>query len=359
MKWKLIIIPMLSVIVILALIGDVVLFSDPPIEYSESQILYQWPNGDQNASGAFVTEWFNGLGWVSIFGCDDCNNVTDAMTHYQEAGLYEVPTTAYLYGNSGDPAVLIDSDSELALHYPHDWSTSGTVTYSQALTLAKEGKDFLDHLSLASKWSDGQHFISMANPGDEAALPLLSAEWEIVGIRSDGYASNIDGLISGSDHPFDLMNLDREINTDHQYSMGYLMNITNNITHSDGILIIYGHQWAKINDVQFLQWLANDSDSWMATQGEMSSYIYGQHSLNLTGSNGTYIVSKPDPTKDGYWNVPITICIPNCNVTNITVNGRVVSPLINDRELGMGYCQRDGDLYVTEFWNGTNVLVIK
>lgn len=240
--------------------------------FTESLILNEWPHGTQNATDATVGFWFNGWGWASILGTDDCINASSAIDYYASANITDVPTVAYLYAHqdSGSAVEILSSDSELALHYPHDWNTSQFINYSEAIQLAEEGKNFMDYYTYASKWDSpgnggkGHTFISMANPGDEATIPMLAALWEYAGIRMDGSASCLNSTMLGSWYstgnyqpvaPFSLMNIDRQICADHYCNWSSLMNIANLASSQHGVVTIYGHPDKLIKIPEFLHWL--------------------------------------------------------------------------------------------------------
>jgi hypothetical protein len=347
------------------------IFIDQPT-YNESPILSSWIMGNQNDNNATVCQYYNGYTWCSIFGVDDCINTTDAINHYAAIGVNDVPTVAYLYGNNpnaakstinGNDNVILPSDSELAIHFPHDWNTELNVNYDQSSNLAKQSENFKEQISIASKWSN--NVISMTNPGDQATLNKLVALWEIAGIRIDGDASNINSTFIGSyfnnnyqpENPFDLMNIDRQINIDYDYNWSYLMNLVNYTKENNGVLTLYCHANTKIAIPGFVQYL-NSTDQWKCNQGELASYIFGEKSLNLTGGNGKYEISKTNPTQYGYWNVPITICV-NINKipSNILVNGQsIINDKVNPDQLSTGYSIEGSKLYITEFWNQTTTL---
>lgn len=304
-------------------------------------------------------------------------------------GITGVPTVAYLLGNGGDAKEILSSDSELALHYPHDWQTSRYITASEAVQLSEEGRGFIDHYTFASKWDDpanggkGKTFISMANPGDESTMPMLTALWERTGIRIDGTANHINSTTLGSwfskgnyqpGVPFDLMNIDRQICADSGQNWTSLMHIVNTASNQHGVVTVYGHPCDPIKIPQFLHWLVErktnySSENWLANQGEIASYIYGRNSLNLSGANGHYIISRPDPTKEGYWNVPITVAIKigNCALAGITIvahnqtlstSSGTIQKMNNSRIMSTGYDIRNGVLYVSEFWNQTTSMSV-
>jgi hypothetical protein len=353
----------------------------------ESPILKEWPHGVQSATDATVGFWFNGWGWASILGTDDCNGASDAIKYYASIGIIGIPTVAYLLGNSGYAQQILSSDSELALHYPHDWQTSRYINASTAIQLSEAGKKFIDCYGFASKWDDpayggkGKTFISMANPGDESTIPMLTALWEIAGIRIDGRADHINSTALGSWYstgnyqptvPFDLMNIDRQICADSYQNWASLMRVVDKASNQHGVVTVYGHPVNPIKISKFLHWLVNtktnySSENWLANQGEIASYIYGRNSLNLSGANGHYQISRPDPTKEGYWNVPVTVAINMDNRTlgdvtikennqTLSISSGTIQDMNSSRVMTTGYDIRNGILYVSEFWSRNSTM---
>jgi len=357
--------------------------------FKESSILNEWPRGVQNATDAIVGFWFNGWGWASIMGTDDCGGASDAIRYYASIGITGIPTVAYLLGGGGNAQQILSSDSELALHYPHDWQSSRYINASRAIQLSEAGKQFIDHYPFASKWDDpanggkGRTFISMANPGDESTIPMLIDLWKIAGIRIDGRADHINSTSLGSWYsmgnyqptiPFDLMNIDRQICADNAQNWSSLMHIVDTASNRHGVVTVYGHPLKTIKIPLFLYWLVDpktnySSENWLANQGEIASYIYGRSSLNISGANGNYTIDRPDPTREGYWNVPITVAIDlqNRTLNDITIKDKeqtlsmssgTIQNMNNSRVMTTGYDVRNGILYLSEFWNQTSTLNI-
>src|SRR5665647_2090711 len=121
---------------------------DTPIR--QTNILPEWPHGIKTASDANVSMWFNGYRWASVMSVDDCASVSDAMNYYAAINVTGVPTVAYLLGNYGNVSEILPSDSEIGLHYPHNWMTSRNITCTSAIGLCEQSKMFLSPISYLS-----------------------------------------------------------------------------------------------------------------------------------------------------------------------------------------------------------------
>lgn len=335
-----------------------------PIYYNEEPILNKWINGEKNSENITVAQYWNNDSWVTILGLDDCSNVSDAIDYYNAIGVKNVPTIAYLYNYNGNVNDLLSSDSEIGLHYPHNWQSTLNESLTNSIKTANQGKEFIDKIPFASRYGK---IISMAEPGNTASLALLEAEWSIVGIRIDGMGSNLDNKFIGAywpnasyqpENPFDLMNLCREINLDNvNYNLYSMENYT---IANNGVLVFYAHQWFpcnNTNNINFMVQLNNTKTQWKSNQGELASYIFGEKSLNIIGNN----VSRLNPTIEGYWNVPITVnvALHGKTVKDILLNNKsILDDKIDSQIMQCGYSISNDTLHISEYWNTTTEIKV-
>lgn len=360
-----------------------------------------------SARNAFVSEWWNGWDWVSVFGIDDCVGPDSALNEYKG---YAHPLTAYLYAPGGSSSqTLTYPYLEIALHYPHDWQDGTVKFWGDAVDQAQRGITFLrENYDYASRWDApanggrGDTYISMANPGNKATYQLLYALYG-AGIRVDGRSSEKEAGAPGNHtqlgswydfggyggsgagwYPYraiDLMDSARLLSWDGGQDWSSAFGRVSSVAENHGVLRVYGHPNKVIAIPALLHWIDDPKtnyslENWKATDGEVASYIYGRWSTDLSFYAGAsdantwvYNVSKADAAGAGYWNVPITIGIDlnGRTVKNVvvkdgsqTLNMRAGSlgDLKGARIMDSGYDIRNGVLYVSSMWsNGSRITV--
>jgi len=340
--------------------------------------------------------WWNGWDWVSVFGRDDCNEALSAALTY---AAFDHPTTSYMTASfSGSSTDLLPTQSEIALHYPHEYKTWGHKSYSDAIVSAIAGQTMLDDMyTFASKWDDpgyvgvGDTYISLANPGNTASWEMMFAQFQ-TGIRMMGtsswtYLGGNSSLIGSywinvptdswlqswtSWHPYtqmDMMDMLRSVNTD--ADSPYQLPVIKMTAENQGVVRFYNHN--VIANASLLTWVSEPKtdygyENWKATDGEVASYVYGRWSTEVT-KNASYTedlwsfdVSRADPISRGFWRVPVTVSF---DLTNRAVSYvRIVSGewdlntsdgtlrhLNESREMDIGWDIRGDTLYVSYFWN--------
>lgn len=367
-----------------------------------------------SAQNAYISEWWNGWDWVSVFGIDDCAGPDSALNIYKG---YQHPLTAYVLASGGSSTqTLTYPYVEIALHCPHDWQYGAVKFWKDAVDQAHDGVDFLKgNYSYASRWDapanggKGDTYISMANPGNKATYQMLYALYQ-AGIRIDGRSSEKEAGAPGNHtqlgswydpggyegsgagwYPYrsaDLMDADRQLSWDMNRNWSTAFGIVSSVAENHGVLRIYGHP--RVNDratgasimiPDVLHWIDDPKtnyslENWKATDGEVASYIYGKWSTDLSfdasgsdASTWTYNVSKADATAAGYWNVPVTIAIDlhGRTVKDIVVRdgGRTLTAstgtlhdLQGARIMDSGYDLRNGVLYVSSMWSGESKITV-
>ncbi len=354
--------------------------------------------------GIEAPRWWNGWDWVSVFGRDDCS---DAMSAGLTYAAFDHPTTSYMISAfTGSSEDILETQSEIALHYPHEYKTWGHKSYSEALVSAVAGQEMLDGVyDFASKWDDpnyvgmGDSYISLANPGNTASWEMMFAQFQ-TGIRMMGtsswtYLGGNSSLIGSywinvptdswlqswtSWHPnrqMDMMDMLRSVNTDHDNA--YQLPVIEMTAENSGVVRFYNHD--VIANASLLEWVTEPKtdfayENWKATDGEVASYVYGRSStdvkVNPSSSGNTWIfdVSRQDPTPRGYWRVPVTLSF---DLTDKDVSYvRIVSgewdlntsdgtlPHLNEsREMGVGWDIRGDTLYLSYFWNESSQIEMK
>jgi hypothetical protein len=350
-----------------------------------------------------VSRWWNGWDWVSVFGRDDSTHSTSASETYR---LFDHPATSYLYsGFTGNSSDLLPTQSEIALHFPHEYRTWGHKSWSEAVASADSGHDMLEgRYEFASRWDDpnyvgvGDTYISLANPGNTASWEMMYAQMlrgtRIMGTSSWTYLGGNGSLIGsywlytyaqdwiptwGSWHPHqkaDLMDMLRVINTDVDNTSQ--INVVKLVAENSGVVRFYNHD--VVANTTLLYWVTNPKtdfsfENWKATDGEVASYINGRWGMDArldpasSANSRMYDVSRKDPISDGYWRVPVTLALDITDKSVVSV--RVVSggwdlnssagtfkDLHGSREMDIGYDVRGNKLYVSYFWNESSRLEV-
>lgn len=128
-----------------------------------------------------------------------------------------------------------------------------------------------------------------------------------------------------------------------------------------GLVIVYTHatsyDWSDpqrlLEAVDYIASLANTSNVWITTPGELYSYLLEAEHARLESSyrNGILTVRVDEDARGVYWRIPLTLSIDTggASVYSVEVNGRPLEKL-NLEHLGRpleGYLIRDGILYVS------------
>jgi hypothetical protein len=362
-------------------------------------------------SPARVETWWNGWEWATVFGLDDAPSCSAAVNSFDR---YSHPTTAYLIGVGGVNSDILASQSELAMHTPHEYSFLPIMFWKEAVDNAETGHSLLEsQLNYASRWDDpsyvgkGDMYISMANPGNSASYEAIFALYAR-GTRIDGVSSNpVPGSLSAGNASLigswwipqeggwstpgsqswqpmtkiDLMDADRAIRTegttDAQWDLIFYA------AERHGLLRIYTHQKdiSSSNAPVFLEWIDNNKtnyslENWKTTDGEAASYVYGKWSTDInydSASSDTdktvFKVSRKDPIEAGYWRVPITVSIDlggkqdrlkdviiGEGARTLKSSDGTLKNLNGARIMDLGYDIRGGRLYISYFWNESSTL---
>jgi len=254
-------------------------------------------------------------------------------------------------------------------------------------------------------------YISMANPGSSASFQMMFAEYAR-GTRIDGASSNpVPGSKTAGNASLigswwipqpgqwsvqegnswaprdrmDMMDADRAIRTEGDGKEFGQWPRFFYVAERHGLLRIYTHNKdlsASDSSAAFLDWLDDDKtnyslENWKATDGEAASYVYGRWSTDVHLDEGksdatktVLKISRQDPTKAGYWRVPVTISI-NVSGKNpvedieIVEGKRVLKAsdgslkdLDGKRIMDVGYDIRGDKLYVSYFWNASSILSV-
>jgi hypothetical protein len=352
-------------------------------------------------NGVSVPRWWNGWDWVTVLGRDDSSTPLSAQQLY--SAFYH-PKTSYINnafgGNSTD---VLATQSEIAIHYPHDLALWGYKFWDESVASAETGHStFESAYSFASRWDDpsyvgqGDSYISIANPGNSGSWEQMFAEYargtRVMGINSQFYLAGNSSLIGSywmygagvptipdwaSWHPnsrMDMMDMDRALGVDvldpHEWDKAF------KTAESGGVLRIYNHY--AVIDPSFLRWICDNKtnlsyENWKATDGEIASYIYGSRStdvvLNSSSvyNNWIFDVSRRSPYAAGYWNVPVTVAIDvsDKNVSDVEIisgtwdlkmSDGSLRNLKGNRTMDVGFDIRGNTLYVSYFWNESSSL---
>ena len=356
-----------------------------------------------NVSRVSIPKWWNGWDWVSVLGRDDSYGPESSIMQFSD---YDHPTTAYIMSTfQGNSTEILATQSEIAMHYPHDYTLWGHKFWTESVASADNGHStFEDMYWFASRWDDpryvgkGDSYISISNPGDSASWEQMFAHYlrgtRLMGISSQYYLGGNSSLIgsywmyaplftgvpswaSWDPHSrIDMMDMWRSINTDHNENYQWLMAF--NAANNGGVLRVYNH--GIIADASLLHWIDDNKtnssyENWKATDGEVASYVYGRWSTDIdmdprsTSTVWRYNISRQDPTASGYWRVPVTVAfdITDKLVEDIEIadsswslklSDGTLQDLAGNRIMDVGYDIRGATLYVSYFWNASTELTI-
>jgi len=352
-------------------------------------------------SGARVTQWWGGWDWASVLGTDDCSGFTTTKNIYRD---YDHPLTAYveyLYGVSSD---ILASQSELAIHLPHDYLTWKSKTWGEALASATTSHSSMANTySFSSRWDnpsyvgDGDTYISLANPGSAGTYEVMFAQY-LKGTRIMGISSNnvdttpgnsslygswwsptalwwtTDGHSWQPSRPEDMMDAMRPWNTDGNFAAWTLVQ---SVASQGGLLRVYNHRAIQSNAATVVHWIVDPKtnfsyENWKATDGEAASYIYASHTTSVSKNSSAgplaYDVHRMNPKTAGYWLVPVTVSIDLCGkpvsrvlVVEHTPSGDVskaLGALDGKRVMDVGYDVRNDTLYVSDFFNSSATIIV-
>jgi len=351
--------------------------------------------------GARVANWWGGWDWASVLGTDDCSGFATARKIY--AG-YDHPLTAYIQNPAGSSTDILASQSELALHLPHDFIQFKRMNWSEAVLSANNGHSGMEgYYAYASRWDDpsyvgrGDTFISMANPGSAATYQVMFAEY-LRGTRIDGTSSHYIDTVPGNSslygswwppntiwwttpghswqpsRPEDMMDARRQWNTDNNAAP---WDDVKSIAAQGGLLRVYNHRVVQSNAAGLLHWIIDPKndfpyENWKATDGEAASYVYARHttsiSSNISAGPMAYDLHRQDAQAAGYWLVPVTVAIDlmDMQVSQVRVvehnssgdTTKVLKPLSGKRVMDLGYDIRNGTLYVSDFFNASATIIV-
>lgn len=356
------------------------------------------PNPDNRVS---LPRWWNGWDWVTVLGRDDSSSPLSAP---QTFSAFDHPKTSYINsGFTGNSTELLPTQSEIAIHYPHDFQAWGSKFWSEAVTSASAGHSaFESAYWFASRWDDpryvgkGDSYISLANPGNSGSWEQMFAEYargtRVMGISAQYWLAGNSSLIGsywlygptsselpswGSWHPnskLDMMDMFRGLNTDNsnpnEWGTAY------SIAQAAGVFRIYNH--GAVADPVFLRWICDNKtnmsfENWKATDGEVASYVYGSRSTDVVYNSSStqdtwiYDVSRRSPYAAGYWKVPVTVAldVSDKNVSdieiisgtwNLKMSDGSLRDLKGNRTMDVGFDIRGNTLYVSYFWNASSSL---
>ena len=348
-------------------------------------------------------KWWNGWDWVTAFGRDDSSST---MSTQQTFYGYNHPATNYISSSFlGNSTELLSTQSEIAVHFPHDYSLWGHKTWNDAVDSSQTSQDYFgDIYWFASRWDDpryvgeGDTYISVACPGNSASWEQVYARYaggaRIMGISAQYYLGGNSSLLGsywlygpnltslpswGSWDPharMDMMDMFRAISTDTEVRDQWI--IARAIAEGRGVLRLYNH--GTIAVPSFVRWLCDEKqnlsyENWKATDGEVASYVYGRASVDAdyspesTRDLWVYNLSRKDPIPSGYWRVPVSVAL---NISEkmvmdieISSGGQVLRmsdgslrSLNGSRTMDVGYDIRGNTLYVSHFWNESATLKV-
>ena len=351
-----------------------------------------------------IPKWWNGWDWVTVFGRDDSYSPTAAQQTYSG---FAHPATNYISSTfSGNSTELLATQSEIAIHYPHDYAQWGHKTWSEAVNSSDLWSlTFGSKYWFASRWDDpryvgdGDTFITIACPGNSASWEQVYAEFlagvRIMGISAQYYLGGNSSLLGSywltgpnltsipdwtSWDPvtrMDMMDMFRAISTDKVSPDQWV--IARTIAGAAGVLRLYNH--GTIAEREFLAWMCDTKtnltyENWKATDGEVASYVYGRSSVDASYRTDsepdlwTFDVSRRDPTASGYWRVPVTLAIDisdkGLDDIEVTTGSTVLKMsdgslrnITGARIMDAGYDIRGDTLYVSQFWNESSILRVK
>ena len=356
------------------------------------------PDPDKRVS---LPRWWNGWDWVTVLGRDDSSSPLSAP---QIFSAFDHPKTSYINAVfAGNSTELLPTQSEIAIHYPHEYQTWGSRFWSDAVTNASAGHSAFENAYwFASRWDDpryvgkGDSYISLANPGNSGSWEQMFAEYargtRVMGICSQYFLAGNSSLIGsywlygsantelpswGSWHPsskLDMMDMFRGLNTDYGTPSGWATAYL--IAQAAGVFRIYNH--GVVADPGFLRWICDNKtnmsyENWKATDGEVASYVYGSMSTDVVYNSSStedtwmYDVSRRSPYAAGYWNVPVTVAldVTDKNVSdieiisgtwNLKMSDGSLRDLEGNRTMDVGFDIRGNTLYVSYFWNESSSL---
>jgi hypothetical protein len=357
--------------------------------------------------------WWNGWSWVSVFGTDDSPSATTAVSAYVG---YNHPTTSYIMSATpgGNSAQLLATQSEVGIHWPHDYASWPSRFWDAAVNASDIGHTTLENAyTFASRWDNpayvgvGDMYITIACPGNSASWEMLYAEYargtRIMGLASNyangapgnhsllgswyGPAAVLQGPRWGAPdsqwYPYtqyDMMDAARGPNSDGPWPSQMWQDIFWTASHG-GVQRFYNHGSVSPSPTvtMLLHWVDDPKtnfsyENWKATDGEVASYVYGHWSTDIVYnpslSNSTvtsYQVSRADPIAAGYWRVPVTVAfnatgrhladikITEGNRTLLMSDGSLRN-LSGKRIMDVGYDIRGNTIYVSYFWNASTNL---
>jgi hypothetical protein len=354
-------------------------------------------------NGISIPRWWNGWDWVTVLGRDDSSTPLSAQQIFSE---FYHPKTSYINtGFVGNSTALLATQSEIAIHYPHDYALWGTKFWDESVASAEIGHSTFENAYwFASRWDDpryvgeGDSYISIANPGNTGSWEQMFAEYargtRVMGTSSVFYIAGNSSLIGSywmygsgmptipdwaSWHPssrMDMMDMDRALGVDlldpHEWDKAV------KAAESGGVLRIYNHN--SVADPAFLHWICDNKtnlsyENWKATDGEMASYIYGSRSTDVVFNSSSvhnywiFDISRRSPYAAGYWNVPVTVAIDvtDKNVSDVEITSGAWDLKMSDgslrnlkgnRTMDVGFDIRGDTLYVSYFWNASSSLKV-
>jgi hypothetical protein len=356
-----------------------------------------------SAPGVSIANWWGGWDWVSVFGTDDCSGYNTVATVYQG---FDHPLTAYVQSTAGSSSEILATQSELAMHMPHDYLSWKRKNWAEAISAASSAHTQMEAAyTFASRWDDpsyvgrGDTYISLANPGSAATYEMMFAQF-LEGTRIEGASSNPWDVVPGNyslygswwlnnapwwdsaNHswqparPIDMMDAQRQYSTDNGNAP---WSTVMEIAARGGLLRVYNHQQSQpmLPSAQaLLRWIADPKveyayENWKATDGEAASYVYARHTTSVSVNPDMdfgYDVRRVDPRNAGYWLVPVTVSIDlggrqvrSVTVVEHTMGGDVaqtLEPLQGARVMDVGYDIRDGKLQVSAFYNASATIII-
>jgi hypothetical protein len=373
--------------------------SGGPVNFKERLLV----STTSSAPGAEVARWWNGWDWASVLGTDDCSGFSTVAAVYRG---FSHPLTAYVESTAGNSNDILASQSELAMHYPHDYLDWKRKNWSEAVASAElEHKRLESKYAFASRWDDpayvgnGDTYISLANPGNAATYQIMFAQY-MRGTRIEGTSSNQGDLVAGNfslygswwlidepwwdltdrswqpARPMDMMDAERQFRTDDNFAPWAEVQ---EIAARGGLLRVYNHEGNDPMTTEarrLVSWIVDPKDdfgfeNWKTTDGEAASYVYAMHTTSVRLNSSLemgYDVSRKDPKAAGYWLVPVTISIDlggrqvlSVEVVERSSHGNLsmeLQPLEGKRVMDLGYDVREGKLYVSHFFNASATIVV-
>ncbi|NYT12082.1 MAG: hypothetical protein GKC03_05950 [Methanomassiliicoccales archaeon] len=364
---------------------------------------------NQNRSEIFLPLWWNGWDWVTTLHKDDSNNAGSAELVYAP---YDHPTVSGIYVDNpgGVSSDILDTQSEIAIHYPHDYMYWMVKDWDQAAYSSQQGHFILDrNFTFASRWDDpsyvglGDTYITTLCPGNSASLQQYYQQYlhgtKIMGRSVQAWISSGSSHLKGSFYydldgleakdywpgawypylPYDAMDHDR-ICIDGEIPEDAWEKLLWTAEHK-GVWTGYCHDTYDSSWTSFLRWIDEDKlnctrENWKATDGELISYINGRLTTDieydLSASNNylkQYDISRVDPYQVGYWNVPVTIAVDLSEFSQELLDIAIVEGnkvlqkgdgslkfLNGARIMETGYDIRNNILYVSHFWNSSSTL---